>query len=110
MERLAKLGVNGEKAQEILRAPVPKGESEPVLKISESNVSSSISLKFISGQSYYNVILGYLVEQCRKRQAVRPIFPLNARFPPSHFSWSLTTTPVQLFEPRNLFRSATCQN
>ena len=47
MERLAKLGVSGEKAQEILRAPVPKGESDPVLKISDSNVRQIMILKFV---------------------------------------------------------------
>ena len=47
MERLAKLGVSGEKAQEILRAPVPKGESEPVLKISDSNVRNFLICKIM---------------------------------------------------------------
>ena len=48
MERLAKLGVSGEKAQEILRAPVPKGESEPVLKISDSNVRNFLMFNILS--------------------------------------------------------------
>merc|ERR1712019_298811 len=38
MERLAELGISGDKAQEILKAPVPKGESEPVLKIANDEV------------------------------------------------------------------------
>ena len=38
MERLADLEITGDKAQEILRAPVPKGESEPVLQISDTEV------------------------------------------------------------------------
>ena len=38
MERLADIKITGAKAQEILRAPVPKGESDPVLKISNTEV------------------------------------------------------------------------
>lgn len=38
MERLADLQITGETAQNILRAPVPKGESEPVLKIADDEV------------------------------------------------------------------------
>ena len=45
MERLSELDITGDAAQKILKAPVPKGESDPVLKISNKEVRN---FKFLS--------------------------------------------------------------